>query len=166
MQLDMKVLITGAAGFLGTNIVHVCLDRGWTVRAFTLEGSPVDYIRRSGVDILFGDVADAAAVRNAMDGVDAVIHTAGDTSFWKKQFARQRKTNVDGVRTVFQSALALNVKRIVHTSTVDAFGYNPDGLADENWPVYNYAGWGYNYADTKREGQAIALSYGGCVTIM
>ena len=155
----MKVLITGAAGFLGTNIVLACLDKGWKVRAFTLEGSPVKYIQRRDVEIVYGDVADAAAVRNAMDGTDAVIHCAGDTSFWKKQFERQRKTNVEGVKTVLQTALDLKIIKVVQTSTVDAFGYNPDGFADENWQEYTYAGWGYNYADTKRQGQAIALSY-------
>lgn len=155
----MKVLITGAAGFLGTNIVLACLNKGWKVRAFTLEGSPVNYIQHPDVEIQYGDVADAGAVRNAMSGVDAVIHCAGDTSFWKKLFERQKKTNVEGVKTVLQTALELKIKKVVHTSTVDAFGYNPNGLADENWHEYNYEGWGYNYADTKRQGQAMALSY-------
>jgi len=58
-----------------------------------------------------------------------------------------------------EAALAKRVKRVVHTSTVDALGYNPDGLADENWGGYNYGGLGYNYADTKREGERLALSY-------
>lgn len=155
----MKILVTGAAGFLGTNIVLNCLQKGWKVRAFTLEGSPVNYIQRPDVEILYGDVADAGAVRKAMGGVDAVIHCAGDTSFWKRLFERQRRTNVEGVKNVMQAALELKIKKVVQTSTVDTLGYNPDGLADENWHLYNYAGWGYNYGDTKREGQAIALAY-------
>ncbi len=155
----MKILVTGAAGFLGTNIVLNCLQKGWKVKAFTLQGSTIKYIRHPDVEIVFGDVADAEAVRNAMSGVDAVIHSAGDTSFWKKLFERQRRTNVDGVKNVMNSALELKVERVVHTSTVDTLGYNPDGLADENWETYNYAGKGYNYGDTKREGEALALSF-------
>lgn len=155
----MKVLVTGAAGFLGTNIVLNCLQKGWTVRAFTLEGPIIKYIQHRDVEVLYGDVADADAIQRAVRGVDAVIHSAGDTSFWKKLFVRQRRTNVDGVRNVMQAALAAGVKKVVHTSTVDTFGYNPNGLADENWNTYNYAGMGYNYGDTKREGEAIALSF-------
>jgi Nucleoside-diphosphate-sugar epimerases len=155
----MRILVTGAGGFLGTNIVLNCLQKGWKVRAFTLDGSNVKYIQHTDVEIYYGDVADVEAVRKAMSGVDAVIHCAGDTSFWKRLFERQRRTNVEGVRNVMQIAMELKIKKVVHTSTVDALGYNPDGLADENWHLYNYSGWGYNYADTKKEGQDIALSY-------
>lgn len=155
----MKILVSGASGFLGTNIVLQLLGKGHTVRAFSLEGSNTAYIDKPGVELAFGDVADPAAVDIVMDGVDAVIHTAGDTSFWKKLFERQRKTNVDGVHTIMSSALKHGIKRVVHTSTVDSLGYNPSGLADENWKIYNYANSGYNYADTKREGERIALSY-------
>lgn len=155
----MKVFITGASGFLGTNIVHECLKQGHAVRAFSLPGSNVSYIEKKGVELFFGDVTDPAAVSEAMKGASAVIHVAGDTSFWKKRFERQRKTNVEGVRTVMEAAIAHRIKRVVHTSTVDALGYNPHGLADESWSTYNYAGLGYNYADTKREGEHVALSY-------
>lgn len=155
----MKILVTGASGFLGTNIVHECLKKKHTVRAFSLPGSETSYIERKGVEQVYGDVADADAVSRAMRGVDAVIHVAGDTSFWKKRFERQRRTNVEGVRAVMDAALAAGVKRVVHTSTVDSLGYNPEGLADETWSAYNYGGTGYNYADTKREGERLALSY-------
>lgn len=155
----MKILVTGASGFLGTNIVHECLAKKHTVRAFSLPGRGVSYIEKKGVEIVYGDVADADAVARAMKGVDALIHAAGDTGFWKRRFERQRRTNVDGVRTVMDAALAAGVRRVVHTSTVDSLGYNPEGLTDEKWNSYNYAGTGYNYADTKREGERISLSY-------
>ncbi len=155
----MKVFITGASGFLGTNIVHQCLEENWKVVAYSLPGPDTRYIEHPSVTIAHGDVCDYDSLCKHMKGVDAVIHTAGDTSFWKKRFDRQRKTNVEGPRTVMEAALQCGVKRVVHTSTVDALGFNPDGLADENWPNYNYGGWGYNYADTKREGEALALSY-------
>ncbi len=157
----MKVMVTGGAGFLGTNIVLRCVKKKWKVRVFTLQGSNVSYIKHPLVEVVYGDIADTDSVLAAVKGMDAVIHTAGDTSFWKRLFERQRKTNVDGVRTVMEACLKAGVKKVVHTSTVDTYGYNPDGLADETWTGYNYGGMGYNYADTKREGEAIALSYSG-----
>jgi dihydroflavonol-4-reductase len=155
----MTILITGATGFLGTNIVLQCLEQGYDVRAFGLPGSTTKYIERQGVELAFGDVASKEDVEKAMAGVDLVLHVAGDTGFWKKRFARQRRTNAEGPRTVMQAALDAGVKRVVHTSTVDTFGYNPDGLTDETWTGFNYQGWGYNYAETKREGEKIALSF-------
>jgi dihydroflavonol-4-reductase len=155
----MKVLVTGGTGFLGTNIVLECIENGYEVRAFGLAGSETKYIKDLGVDFMAGDVTDPQSVKMAMEGMDYVIHVAGDTSFWNKLFERQRRTNVEGPRTIMQAALDSGVKRVIHTSTVDTLGYNPNGLADETWSDYNYAGWKYNYGDTKREGEKIALSF-------
>lgn len=155
----MNVLVTGATGFLGTNLVHELVSRGYRVRALGLPGSDARYIQDPGVEIMFGDVTVPDEVLRAVNGMDAVFHVAGDTSFWNRLFARQRKVNVDGAVNVARACLECSVKRLVHTSTVDALGYDPNGIADENWSVYTYAGTGYNYADTKREGEAGVLSF-------
>jgi dihydroflavonol-4-reductase len=149
----MNCLVTGATGFLGTNLVHELVRRGWAVRAFGLPGSPTTYIRDLPVEIVFGDVTAAADVDRAVAGCEVVFHVAGDTSWWKKRFDRQRAVNVDGTTNVAAACLKHNVRRLIHTSTIDALGYNPDGMADETWRPYNYGGSGYNYADTKREGE-------------
>lgn len=155
----MKALVTGATGFLGTNLVHELVRQGWEVRAFGLPGSTTRYIEDLPVEIMLGDVRIYDDVDKAVDGMDAVFHVAGDTSFWKRLFVRQREVNVDGPKNVARACLARGVKRMIHTSTVDALGYNPDGLADETWDAYNYAGTGYNYADTKREGEKAVLGF-------
>ncbi|MHA1267521.1 MAG: NAD-dependent epimerase/dehydratase family protein [Candidatus Helarchaeota archaeon] len=158
-----KVLVTGATGFLGTNLSLLLLERGYEVRAFGLPGSTTQYLEGQEVEFQFGDVTNQKDVEKAVEGVDIVIHCAGDTSFWKKLFKRQRAINIDGVRNVMEAALKFDVKKVVHTATVDSIGYNPDGLADEHWDDdeqnYNYKGTGYNYADTKREGEKIAFEY-------
>jgi dihydroflavonol-4-reductase len=149
----MHCLVTGATGFLGTNLVHELVNKGWEVRALGLPGSETKYIRGLPVEIVFGDATDRAAMNRAVQGMDTVFHVAGDTSWWNRTFERQRRVNVEGPPTVAAACLKHGVKRLVHTSTVDALGYNPSGLADESWPFYNYANTGYNYADTKREGE-------------
>jgi len=157
------VLVTGATGFLGTNITLQLLELGYDVRSFGLPGSEIKYIEKSGVEFQFGDITEIKDVEKAVKGVDIIIHVAGDTSFWKKLFKRQRKINVDGVRNIMQSAFDAKVEKVIHTATVDTIGYNPDGLADEHWdddPAnYNYAKTGYNYADTKREGEQIVFDF-------
>ncbi|MHA1799828.1 MAG: NAD-dependent epimerase/dehydratase family protein [Candidatus Helarchaeota archaeon] len=157
------VLVTGATGFLGTNLTLQLLDQGFKVVAFGLPGSTTKYIEKPGVEIRFGDVTNINDIEKAIKNVDIIIHVAGDTSFWKKLFKRQRRINVDGVRNVMKVALEHEIKKVVHTATVDTIGYNPDGLADEHWDDdeknYNYANTGYNYADTKREGEKIVFEH-------
>jgi dihydroflavonol-4-reductase len=149
----MKCLVTGATGFLGTNLVHQLVDRGWEVRAMGLPGSTVKYIEKLPVKIIFGDITKREDLDPAVKGMEVVFHVAGDTSFWKKRYTRQREINVSGAVNVAEASLAAGVRRLVHTSTVDALGYNPGGIADETWGIYNYGGMGYNYGDTKREGE-------------
>lgn len=149
----MKCLVTGATGFLGTNLVHELVKLGWTVRAFGLIGSNAAYIDDLPVEILYGDITNKRDVETAVKGCDYVFHVAGDTSWWRKRFEKQREINVGGVLNVAEACIKFGVKRLVHTSTVDALGYNPHGIADESWQIYNYANTGYNYADTKREGE-------------
>lgn len=139
------------------------LELGYEVRAFGLVGSTTKYIEKPGVEIQFGDIINPNDVKKAVEGVNIVIHTAGDTGFWKKMFKRQRAINVDGVRNIMQASLDAGVEKVVHTATVDTIGYNPKGLADEHWDDdpknFNYAGIGYNYAETKREGEQIVFDY-------
>jgi len=155
----MKCLVTGATGFLGTNLVHELIKEGWEVKAFGLHGSNVTYIEKLPITIIYGDVTVPNDVDKAVEGCDVVFHVAGDTSFWNKNFERQRRINVDGPSIVANACIRHHVKRLVHTSTVDALGYNPHGLADEKWTEYNYGNTGYNYADTKREGEKRVKGY-------
>lgn len=155
----MKCLVTGATGFLGTNLVHELVKAQWQVRALGLPGSETRYIQDLPVEIQFGDITNPEEMDEATKGMDIVFHVAGDTSFWKKLYERQRKINVDGPVNIAKACLKNKVKRLVHTSTIDALGYNPNGLTDETWQDYNYAGSDYNYGDTKREGQQRVLEY-------
>lgn len=157
----MKCLVTGATGFLGTNLVCELVKDGWDVKAFGLPGSNVEYIKDLPIEIIFGDVTNPDDVDAAVKDCEVVFHVAGDTSWWKKRFELQRKINVDGAVNIARACIKNNVKRLVHTSTIDALGYNPHGVADETWSVYNYEGTGYNYADTKREGEAKVMEFNG-----
>ena len=79
---------------------------------------------------------------------------AGDTSFWRRYYARQRRVNVDGAEVVARACVAARVRRLVHTSTIDTIGSDPSGgLVDEAWPKDKFNYEFYNYATTKREGE-------------
>jgi dihydroflavonol-4-reductase len=160
-MITMKVLVTGGTGFLGTNIVHALLDNDppFQIRAFGLPKDNTKYVQHERVEIILGDVLNIEDVKRAVKDVDYVIHSAGDTSFWSKRFKLQRRINTEGVRNVMDAALQEGVKRVIHTATIDTIGINPDGLTDETWNKFTYKGTGNVYAESKREGEKIALSY-------
>jgi dihydroflavonol-4-reductase len=150
----VDALVTGATGFLGTNLVHELVSKGWRVRAFGLPGSPDDWIRQRDVEIVFGDVTRASDVRAAVDGVDVVFNVAGDTSWWRRLRERQRRVNVEGPVVVAEACVAAGVRRLVQTSTADVFGVldAAERTPRDETASYNLAGTGYRYGDTKLAG--------------
>ena len=156
-----KVLVTGANGFLGTNIVHALLEdkEKYEIRAFGLPKDSTKYIEHERVEIILGDVLSISDVNRVVKGVDYIIHSAGDTSFWSRRFKLQRRINIEGTRNVFEAAIKEGVKRVIHTATIDTIGINPDGLTDEFWTEFTYAGTKNVYAESKRVAEQLVFSF-------
>lgn len=127
--------VTGSTGFLGTNIIEQLLQEGWNVIALRRKTSNTRDIDRMAVTQVEGDVLDRVSLERTMpDGVDAVFHVAADTSMWSQLNTRQNRINIDGTRNVVEMALAKKVKRLVHTSSIGAFGPVFDEVINEETP--------------------------------
>lgn len=113
-----KYLITGGAGFLGINMTRYLLARGHQV--VSLDIAPFDYPERSAITEITGDIRNRADVDKAMLGVDVVIHTAAALPLYKKEDIFS--TDIDGTRTVIESAHAHNVRRFIHISSTAVYG--------------------------------------------
>lgn len=145
-----KCLVTGATGFLGTNLVHELVKQGWQVRASGRSDNP--FLTDLPVEFMRGDITSKTDVDRMVAGCDIVFHVAGDTSFWNKRNQLQRHINIDGSINMAEACIRHNVKRLVCTSTVDVFGYDPGGTSvDEKTGRYNFNNMGYNYGDSKYE---------------
>src|ERR1044071_4064293 len=104
-------LITGGAGFLGINLVRYLLDRGHNVTS--LDIAPFDYPDvKNRVKIITGDIRDRSSVDRAMEGADIVVHTAAALPLYKPEDIMT--TDLDGTRTVLESAEKHNVERMIH----------------------------------------------------
>ncbi|MGH8686858.1 MAG: SDR family oxidoreductase [Burkholderiales bacterium] len=115
--------VTGATGFVGLNLVEVLLARGWRVLALHRPQSDLRHLQRLPAERVVGDVTDAASLRRALPpDVDAVFHVAGDTSQWSGANARQDRVNIDGTRNMVGAALERRARRLVHTSSISAWG--------------------------------------------
>lgn len=155
----MKILVTGANGFLGSHVCRRLLGARHTVRAFVRPTSTTTALAGLAVDQVTGDVTDRASLDRALDGVDYVIHAAADVSDWGRDVTTQMRVNVEGTRHVAQACLAQGVRRLVHVSSVAAIGIPDDARhpADESFR-FNLEGSGLTYHLSKRRAEEEVLA--------
>lgn len=113
----------------------------------------------AGVDLVYGDVNDADAVRAGMAGCDRVVHLASIYSFWERDPEQYRHVNVEGARTVLAAALDAEVAAFVQVSSVVVFGRPDQCPFDEDTPVgpTRFS----QYARTKYEADLVAEEFRG-----
>jgi len=152
----MKVLITGATGFIGGSLVNENINKGNKIKALVLKDDPGEgLLREKGVEIVIGDVANYSDVEMACEGVDIIFHCAGIvTDFAPYQLYVD--VNVTGMENICKAALKAQVKRLVYMSTNDVFGPIENVVIDETFPLKK---WGEPYPDTKIEAEEIAWKY-------
>ena len=127
----MKVLVTGATGFIGGNLVRALKARGYGVRALVRDQSSTLTLENTGVEVVPGDVRDRESVARALEGCQAVFHCAALYTFWSLEPREVYQVNVEGTKTVFEEALKSGVKGAVYTSTVSTIGIPKKGMGTE-----------------------------------
>jgi len=159
----MRLLVTGGAGFIGSNFVHRALARGDEVTvydALTYAGNPANLAGLDGGDgyrFVQGDVCDGGALADAMTGHDAVVHFAAESHVDRSitDPARFVITNCEGTATVCEVALRLGVERVLHVSTDEVYGSIDVGSFVET----DSLGPSSPYSASKAGSDLIALSY-------
>lgn len=132
----MKILVTGASGFVGSAVVRQLLEAGHDVRALLRPRSDHRNIDGLALEVVTGDLTDRSSLSRAVVGCEALFHVAADYRMWVPDPDRTYKTNVTGTRDLMQVAGHAGVKRIVYTSSVATLGLTADGsAADEDTPV-------------------------------
>jgi UDP-glucose 4-epimerase len=119
MPAFMRLLVTGGCGFIGSNLVPMLLERGEDVRVLDSFAIAGPERLPAGVEVIEGDVRDAAAVSSAATGVDAVIHlaAAGNVSDSVADPLSNFEVNARGTLLTLQAAVEAGVRRFVFAST-------------------------------------------------
>jgi len=158
----MKVLVTGATGFIGGNLACELWRRGDDVRALVRPGSNRLTIENTGIAPIEGDILDRSSVDRAVEGCEAVFHVAAAYTFWSRDPAGVSRTNVAGTVNVLEAARRAGVSRTVYTSTVGTVGLVKDGLGDEETSLDPKSLHGhYKRSKFQAEQEALALAAAG-----
>lgn len=130
----MKVVVTGAPGWLGTRLVEVLRERGYEVKCLVLPHMDASALTKVGAHVHHGDISEKETLAGLCAGADGVFHCAGmiHPKFTREFFA----VNVDGTRNLLEAATAAKVKKFVFVSSNSACGTNESGekLMSENDP--------------------------------
>jgi dihydroflavonol-4-reductase len=150
------ILVTGATGFLGRNLVPRLLEAGYPVRVLARPASDTAFLVAAGADVaLVDDITDAVGIKEAIAGCRYVIHAAARFRMWGNLLDFWR-TNVAGTATVLEAAAEAGVERFVHVSSIVVVGKPEAGrVIDEMHPCHPQDA----YQRTKLEGELLALAY-------
>ncbi len=122
----MKILVTGATGFIGSHLVKRLSETDHHVTCLVRNSSNTTALEGRNVTRVIGDVTDPTSLRSAMGGNDCVINLANVYSFWEPDRSVYRKVNIDGTRNVMEAALEAGVSKVVHISTGGIYGKPKD----------------------------------------
>ena len=148
-------LVTGAGGFVGSNLVDHLHARGYRVRAMVRKPEQAAALQGRADEVAVADITDPASLPPAVAGVDGVFHVAAIFRQEGVPDATFHAINVEGVRNIFEAAIAAGVPRIVHTSTNGVHSDVDVPPANETAPFKPAD----IYQRTKLEGERVAMRY-------
>ncbi len=150
------ILVTGATGFLGHNLIPQLRAAGHEVRALVRPTSNTRFLQAHDIELAYTeDISDPEAALSAVQGCDQVIHAAGQFRFWGDSLSFWQ-TNVAGTHALLEAATAVSVERFIHISTIVVVGKTQHlSVVDENVTCNPQE----PYQRTKFEAEQLALAY-------
>jgi dihydroflavonol-4-reductase len=153
---NAKILVTGAAGFIGSALTKRLIECGCDVRALVRSKQKLSSAIATSVDAVEGDITDSMSVKRAMHGIGTVFHIAGTFRESNLSDRRYHEVNVEGTMNLLQAASECGVRRFVHCSTSGIHGSITGAPAKEDHElVLNEV-----YERTKAEGEMAAIRFG------
>ena len=155
----MKAFVTGATGFIGSNVVRALLRRGVKVCALVRPSANRNNLEGLDVESVEGDLLDFDSLRRGMDGCEQVYHVGALYSFWVRPRRLIYDVNVEGTRNVLKAAKDERVEKVVYTSSVAALGLPEDGQAADETTAVDFSNIIGDYKRSKYLAEQVALEF-------
>jgi dihydroflavonol-4-reductase len=146
----MKVLVTGANGIIGANLVRELLADDHEVCAFVREKSDLRSLNGLGIQIVVGDVLQLETLVSAAEGCDLLFHAAAVFSYWSHAAEELKKIAVEGTVNAVEAAHRAGVRRVVLTSSSVVLGSNTARILRDETDEFNEAD-AYSIAKAEQE---------------
>src|SRR5437763_15977269 len=132
----MKVLVTGATGFVGSHVAQLRSEQGADLRLLVRASSNTGNISELKAERVTGDLRDTESLKKAVQGCEFVFHVAADYRLWVRDPEEMYRCNVEGTRAIIRAAQAAGVRRVIYTSSVATMGFTRTGqIVGEDSPV-------------------------------
>jgi dihydroflavonol-4-reductase len=154
----MKVLVTGANGFLGSHIVRTLLARDYDVRAFILPNTSQESLQGFVYEVFEGNLLDSEDISKALDSCDYVIHTAAITDVWPSKNRLSWQINYEAVKSLVREIRKKPIKRLIHVGTANSFGFGSLDQPGNEKCEYNGGKYNLDYMDSKKAAQDYLLA--------
>jgi nucleoside-diphosphate-sugar epimerase len=132
--MGLRILITGATGFVGSHVADAASQRGHKVSTIARANSDTSRLKEQGAVIHRGDLTDVEVIRQAVDGAEAIIHCAAKVGDWGP-VEEYRTVNVEATRHVLEACHRDQVKRFVHISSLGVYAARHHYGTDETEPL-------------------------------
>jgi dihydroflavonol-4-reductase len=153
----MKILVTGADGLLGSNLVRELLKRGHTVRAFVQPGRQQKTLDGLLLEKFSGNLLNREEVEKAAEGCNAIIHCAASTSVWPTRSEVINTVNIEGTRNIIEAVKKNKLDRLVYIGTANSFGFGSKEKPGVEGNPYKSGMYGLDYMDSKYKAQQLIL---------
>lgn len=154
------ILLTGATGYLGSQIAHAIIARKMPLRVLVRDPARLPFDpTASGCEVITGDLTDLAVLRTALNGAEFLIHTAALVKMWVRNPREFWRINVAGFQNLLQTAVNSGVRRIIYTSSFIALGPSDYSSADES--LVHPGPYSTEYEETKARALAWLRTQGG-----
>ncbi len=118
----MKILLTGATGFVGSSLARLLLQEGYEVKTLVRAEADRRNIDQLDLEVVTGDLKDFESLKSAVRGCNGLYHVAADYRLWARNPQEIYDANVQGTQNLMKAAGESGIERIVYTSSVAVLG--------------------------------------------
>src|SRR6476620_9814171 len=162
----MKIMITGASGYIGNKLAFALASKGNVVHALIRSRASEKILQHQNIRIFYGDLLDPASIRVAMQGCAQVYHAAGLVRLWASDPSQFYDHNVIGTENILTAAFSLGIKKLVYTSSCGVWASSIVHPLTETDPRTNAFNNDYDLSKFLAEKLVKEYSYKGLYTVI